>query len=1119
MKSKRFLLSAFAMFVVASAQAQISTSTLRPVGYHPSNIAYFNTPYLSNALAHGQEWYEFPGANGSNFGDLINYNTPNFINGYPQSLPPGKSLRALLFGLNIGKDPNRPAAWPARDGLTKGKVLLKWNGNADIRLVNCTFVPGESNGGGVSTGNIANGRRTYLCTGQFESTQSIEVRSIVTPPSDIKVFLPAVDDPATPGVNEKLTTTLENAGMFHPLFLQRLNDVNWGFIRFMDWGATNASPQQDWIDRRLPGHIFQNGIINSRAPNANFGAGDRETGMAWEHMIALCNATNKDMWINIPHLATNDYITKLAQLIRFGSDGTGNPFTSAQPNPQLLPFPPLNSNLRVHVEFSNEIWSAGFSFPQGNWAEEQAALANPVTTKPRFAARRFCDTWSIFQNIFGGTSRLVRVAAIFTAGIDSYTQPFLDEMANYGPTLTPAVRPDVLAATTYFGNDIQGFVNQQGFTNGKLSSDPYWTSPLFATHLTTAFDEWKRRILSGDASSGSGPDATGIGGGFSTALRTLTNTEFGFFLPVVAYEGGPSLFTNEIDLNAVNGSGIPTDDGVTTFIEAMNRDPRVADVYRIHLEIAKSKGLWTHTPYTDTSTWSKFGQWGHLELLDQAPAASPKYSLLLEHFARFSSLRHIEEPLGLVPQFDTAATLPVGIVGQPYTTDIVTSGGNGARTITLISQFLEPGLSVTFPSAGTIRISGAPTVSRKNFIMASVHDPDGDPAWRIFTLETFGGPGTLVQSDFRGTNPALNRPFTPTFVLSPKVTWSGWDIGAAQAGETGVTPAAGNNAFVFSVVGPAPANETLTQAIADNQFLVATVTPAQGPINLQGAEIRFSTKRISFHAPLGYALFTNIGGFAEANAHYVSTQTTKDNFDDTEHIVTLPSIAAFSAVNSALQIRIYAFGAQFAGHNTSLTAFKITENTSGAPPPVPTNLVATATSTTSVQLTWSASTNASGYQVFRRFNGGGDVMIGTTGAPTFLDSTASSTTAFVYRVLAFGTGGSSATSSPALATTVIFSNEPLLAGSTLATRDHILELRSAVNAVRVTAGLSTEVFTDPSITIGSTVIRSLHITEIRNALTPALGPLGITFPAFANSASAGTLVRAADVQEIRNIVK
>ncbi|MEO8035286.1 MAG: hypothetical protein ABI837_12700, partial [Acidobacteriota bacterium] len=868
MRLRTSLAVAIALFVLASAQAQISTSILRPAGYHPSNIAYFNTPYLSNALYAGGEWYSFPGAGGSSFGDPINYNTAQFINGYPQFLNPGQKLRALLFGLNIN-DPFRPAAWPPRDTLARGRIVVTWNGNADIRLVNGTFVPEQSNG--AATGNIANGRRIYLCSGASQSTQSLEVHSLVTPPNDIKVWLAPVDNPATPA-NENLTGSLEGQ-MFHPLFLQRIADAEWGFIRFMDWGATNASPQQDWADRRLPAHIFMNGIINSREPSPG-SQGDRETGVAWEHIIALCNATNRNLWINVPHLATADYMTRLAKLIRFGSDGV-NPYSAPEANPV---FPPLASGLKVYIEYSNEIWSSGFAFPQGNWAEGEAVVAG--LTKPQFTARRFCDTWRVFQEVFGGTSRLVRVAAIFTA-LDAYSRPFLQEMASYGVTLTPPVRPDVMAVTTYFGNDIQGFVNQRAFTTGKLFDDPYWTSPLFASHLTIAFDEWKRRILSGDAASGSGPDATGIGGGFSSSLRTLPNETLGYSLPIVAYEGGPSLFTDNIDQNARNGSGVPTDDGVTTFIEAMNRDPRIADVYRIHLEIAKSKGLWTHTPYTDTSTWSRFGQWGHLETLDQAPASAPKYALLLEHFARFATLRHVDDPLGLVPQFATSAVLPVGIAGQSYSTDITTSGGNAARTVTNLGSFLDPGLTVTQPSAGTIRVSGSPTTSRRNFLFASVHDGDGDPAWRIFTLETFGGPGTLVQSDFRGTSPALHLPWTPTFVLSPTITWSGWNIGAVQSGGSGVTPKAGDNALVFSVSAPSAANETLAQALADNEYLVATITPAAGPLDLRGAEVRFSMKRLSFHAPLGYAVFTSIGGFAAANAHYVSSETTKDQFDDT----------------------------------------------------------------------------------------------------------------------------------------------------------------------------------------------------------------------------------------------
>lgn len=1073
-----------AVLWATAAQAQIDPAILRPAGYHPSNIAYYNTPYFANALHHGGEWLAFTG---NEFGTSLDFNArpAQFINGYPQFLDPGQKLRALLFGLNIN-NPHRPAAWPARDTLAKGRIVMTWQGNADVRLVNCAFDATDSNG--AATGLINNGRRVYQCTSVLSS---LEVHAIQTPITDLKVWLASLE-----------------GQLFHPLLLQRIADADWGFIRFMDWGATNASPQQDWSDRRKPSHIFMNGIITARAPSAGSDP-NRETGAAYEHMVALCNATGRNLWINIPHLATADYITKLARLIRYGSNGS-EPYTTDTPG---AVYPPLNAGLKVYVEFSNEIWSGGYSFPQGNWAQEQAVAAGLATNlndfagRARFTARRFCDSWKIFQDVFGGTSRLVRVAAIFTANT-TYSQAFLTEIGTYGTGLSPAVRPDVLAATTYFGNGIQDFVHEQGFPAGKPFNDPYWTSQDFADDLTIAFREWKRRMLAGDASTGAGPDASGIGGGFSATLRDLPGSTLGYALPIIAYEGGPSLFTNEIDTDGNSQA----DDGVTIFVEAMNRDARIADVYRVHLEIARSKGLWTHTPYTDTSTWSRFGQWGHLETLDAAPASSPKYALMLEHFATYTStLRHIDAAIGAAPSFTTSASLPPGIVGQAYSEDIVTSGGNGTRTIVAIGTHLDPGLSIAAaPAAGNLRITGTPTTSGKSYILARVHDADGDPAWRIFTLETYGGPGTLVQSDFRGTSPAQNRPWTTTYVLSPTVTWSGWNIGS------GIVPQSGNDAFFFSVSGPgSDPPSTLGQAITDQEYLTATVTPASGPIDLRGAEFRFAIKRVGDHSPRAYAVFSSIGGFADGNQHYASTLVDSFDHDEHEHVFALPSTAAFSAINAPLTFRIYAFGAKFDSHQSSLTAFKLTLDQPDGPPAAPANVIATAQGTTQVALTWTASPFAASYEVFRRSGNGSEANIGTSGAAAFSDTGAAASTAHLYRVRAVFSGGTSTFSTPALATTVVFTNDPLLTGTTIIQRTHLIELRTAVNAVRTLAALGTTTFTDTVITAGASPVRAIHISELRTALSAALTTLGLPAPSF----SSGNTVMAVHLQELRTLVK
>jgi len=186
-------------------------------------------------------------------------------------------------------------------------------------------------------------------------------------------------------------------------------------------------------------------------------------------------------------------------------------------------------------------------------------------------------------------------------------------------------------------------------------------------------------------------------------------------------------------------------------------------------------------------------------------------------------------------------------------------------------------------------------------------------------------------------------------------------------------------------------------------------------------------------------------------------------------------------------------------------------------PATPTNLVATATSATRVQLTWSLSAGATSYKVERSFNNGSFVQIATSATNSYTDNPVSGGITYVYRVRAVNLAGDSNYSNRDHATTIMFNDDPVVSGTPIRAV-HILQLRQAVNAMRKSAGLSPASFTEPSLTAGM-VVKALHINELRSALTPALTALGKPAPSYTGTVSPGTSVRAVHVQELRNLVK
>ena len=142
----------------------------------------------------------------------------------------------------------------------------------------------------------------------------------------------------------------------------------------------------------------------------------------------------------------------------------------------------------------------------------------------------------------------------------------------------------------------------------------------------------------------------------------------------------------------------------------------------------------------------------------------------------------------------------------------------------------------------------------------------------------------------------------------------------------------------------------------------------------------------------------------------------------------------------------------------------------------PTSVVATGATATSVNVSWTAVPGANSYEVSRSADHVTFMTVGTTSATMVLDTTAAVNTAYLYRVRASAGMTFGPFSANDLATTVIFTDDPLTAATTVVKADHVSQLRAAVNAVRFLAGLGAFSFADPTLTIGRTPVRAVHLT-------------------------------------------
>jgi hypothetical protein len=161
-------------------------------------------------------------------------------------------------------------------------------------------------------------------------------------------------------------------------------------LRTMDLTLTNNSDVVDWSERTTLDHALQS------SPK----------GVAWEYAIELANKTKKDLWINVPDRANDDYVRQLAKLFK----------------------EKLDPSLTVYVEFSNEVWNSMFKQGGRNHEAAKAEIAagdktlndngkddNQYYWGWKRVSKRTLEISKIFAEVFGQEAINTRIRPILAS--------------------------------------------------------------------------------------------------------------------------------------------------------------------------------------------------------------------------------------------------------------------------------------------------------------------------------------------------------------------------------------------------------------------------------------------------------------------------------------------------------------------------------------------------------------------------------------------------------------------------------------------------------------------------------------------------------------------------------
>jgi PKD repeat protein len=344
---------------------------------------------------------------------------------------------------------------------------------------------------------------------------------------------------------------------FRPMFLEKVAPWN-GTLRFMDWTQTNWNPQVTWDDRT---HVDRFSFTGA-------------AGVPFEYVAKLASLTHKDIWVNLPYHADENYVRQMARFFRDNVPATQ----------------------KIYVENSNELWNIGFqqtvdlvyesrraADPESPDYDPQVQGTDDTGRMAQLAGKKIARIATVWREEFGAARSAAQLRPMLGAHIG--LRYWADQAVGYiyrayGPQVQDVISG--IAVAPYVG--AQGDMNYYGVDHAGLTMDELftWMNSFIDTSITTWIGQHKQ----------------------------LTDY---FGLSLETYEVGQSLQSQ----NGLNYA----------LKRDAQEDPRMGLMYQHLVDVWTQMGGQQFNTFSLSNSWGENGYWGILPRID-APT-SVKYAAML----------------------------------------------------------------------------------------------------------------------------------------------------------------------------------------------------------------------------------------------------------------------------------------------------------------------------------------------------------------------------------------------------------------------------------------------------------------------------------------------------------